>query len=658
MSQNYKDNESDQDDFNLSEKEKISRFISILSDKQKEDSLLEKEKISKFLKNFLKEEEEKNKESKKSITAFVSSLQKKQKEDDFMQKEKISIFLKDSLKQEEENKKKQEEKRKKESETINNFISSLDKKQKENQSLEKEKISKFLKDFLQEEKDKKQKELKEFEIFSLNIIEKDKQDKQAKIDDKKKAEDFLSKLSKEEREKEIIERKRINEFIKNLYKKQKDNDAKEKDKLNKFLKDFLNKEKEDKRKELDNINSFLKTLSTRSFLSEEQIKEENKKLVEKITNFLRSLPNPVIIKPENIPDIYIKGTNVGAPIVPGSEVDTYPTHNEKYGLGGYRSVANKAERDSIPMQRRKAGMVVRTIDTGADWILDEDLLTWLPRTINTSDINNLDDYLSSKADINSPTLFGEVNVSGRLNTIYANVNGSLNTGAILLPGSFSTGKISIRSKIINFKIQAETQIFIVPAGYMFLIDSMEVITTSIISPRNSPTIRFGYSNANSGLYGPKKIVGNYKGSRHIIENPQTGIIEGNKITFGVTIPSSATHHNGVGVINGYLLKTSDAEYMDVPPLVPPYPVGPCEQLLGTVISCNKNVGQWTTELNNLGWSNIRYEQDVSEFCNTCPSITFYGTCCNTCESNNNPPTSIPYSDCYGATSLTLWNCCS
>lgn len=54
---------------------------------------------------------------------------------------------------------------------------------------------------------------------------------------------------------------------------------------------------------------------------------------------------------------------------PSDTTDTYPTHDESYGYGGYRAVADAAARTAIPAARRKAGMLVRQIDTGAFWML-------------------------------------------------------------------------------------------------------------------------------------------------------------------------------------------------------------------------------------------------------------------------------------------------
>lgn len=63
------------------------------------------------------------------------------------------------------------------------------------------------------------------------------------------------------------------------------------------------------------------------------------------------------------------GINLGAPILPATEEDVFPTHDAQYGKGGYRAVANIAARDAIPVARLSVGMLVRTLDTNTNWIL-------------------------------------------------------------------------------------------------------------------------------------------------------------------------------------------------------------------------------------------------------------------------------------------------
>lgn len=54
----------------------------------------------------------------------------------------------------------------------------------------------------------------------------------------------------------------------------------------------------------------------------------------------------------------IKGTNVASKIVPYTDSDEYATHDEKYGVGGYRTVDSASEMNAIPAARRKEGMLV------------------------------------------------------------------------------------------------------------------------------------------------------------------------------------------------------------------------------------------------------------------------------------------------------------
>ena len=50
----------------------------------------------------------------------------------------------------------------------------------------------------------------------------------------------------------------------------------------------------------------------------------------------------------------LKGTNIYAPIVPGTDEDKYPTHYSKYGKGGFKCVRTIVERDAIPVNRLEA----------------------------------------------------------------------------------------------------------------------------------------------------------------------------------------------------------------------------------------------------------------------------------------------------------------
>jgi len=81
------------------------------------------------------------------------------------------------------------------------------------------------------------------------------------------------------------------------------------------------------------------------------------------------------------------GINLGAPILPATDEDIFPTHDANYGKGGYRAVANIAARQAIPYDRREVGMIVRTNDTNINWILkvntlDTEQAVWVEETLD------------------------------------------------------------------------------------------------------------------------------------------------------------------------------------------------------------------------------------------------------------------------------------
>jgi hypothetical protein len=101
----------------------------------------------------------------------------------------------------------------------------------------------------------------------------------------------------------------------------------------------------------------------------------------------------------------IPGTNIAAPIVPGSTDDVFPTHDAQYGRGGYRAVANNAARDAIPAERRSAGMVVFTIATNLNWVLNADLTTWRS---STPALENLQDVVINSKTENDIIMYDAV----------------------------------------------------------------------------------------------------------------------------------------------------------------------------------------------------------------------------------------------------------
>lgn len=103
----------------------------------------------------------------------------------------------------------------------------------------------------------------------------------------------------------------------------------------------------------------------------------------------------------------IPGTRVPAPIVPFDTADTYPTHDEQYGKGGRKSVADITARNAIPAARRTAGMEVYVRDSGTSYILGDNLTTW-SASGSEGILPNIAALraLTSQAKFNSVTLVG------------------------------------------------------------------------------------------------------------------------------------------------------------------------------------------------------------------------------------------------------------
>lgn len=75
----------------------------------------------------------------------------------------------------------------------------------------------------------------------------------------------------------------------------------------------------------------------------------------------------------------LTGTNIASPIVPYKSTDTYPTHYEEYGQGGYRTVDSVEDRNAIPKLRRKKGMLVNVDGVGIFKLIND------PTTETTQD---------------------------------------------------------------------------------------------------------------------------------------------------------------------------------------------------------------------------------------------------------------------------------
>lgn len=65
------------------------------------------------------------------------------------------------------------------------------------------------------------------------------------------------------------------------------------------------------------------------------------------------------------------GIGISGMITPGgNDENTYATHSDQFGKGGYRAVQTIEERDDISYERRSLGMEVRVLDSGIVYYLE------------------------------------------------------------------------------------------------------------------------------------------------------------------------------------------------------------------------------------------------------------------------------------------------
>jgi hypothetical protein len=120
--------------------------------------------------------------------------------------------------------------------------------------------------------------------------------------------------------------------------------------------------------------------------------------------------------------------------------------------------------------------------------------------------------------------------------------------------TYLDNKLVIQTPIISFLSIADTNICTVPNGYMLFIDTMEIITTNIVGAGDPPIVRFGNTENYSAYYEPNMTTSNGIGKRHVIQSPQDAAYAGTTVTFGIQTASTASTHNGIAVITGYVIK--------------------------------------------------------------------------------------------------------
>lgn len=125
-------------------------------------------------------------------------------------------------------------------------------------------------------------------------------------------------------------------------------------------------------------------------------------------------------------------------------------------------------------------------------------------------------------------------------------NGSLLTN---LPTGNRT--IIAQSQRINFKTTGNFNILTVPNNTLFLIDSMEVITSDISSPNfTAPTVRFGNTSDFAAYQNTILTTSNFPYARHIFDNPQNAVPALTTITASIISGALSSTHSGYLLYKG------------------------------------------------------------------------------------------------------------
>ena len=106
------------------------------------------------------------------------------------------------------------------------------------------------------------------------------------------------------------------------------------------------------------------------------------------------------------------GINLGAPILPATEEDVFPTHDARYGKGGYRAVDSTSALTSIPAARRDYGMLVHVRQNNLNFVwsaADNDAGGEWKIASNTVSLNSEADMLSLPAGIGTIVIRTDTN---------------------------------------------------------------------------------------------------------------------------------------------------------------------------------------------------------------------------------------------------------
>ncbi len=210
-------------------------------------------------------------------------------------------------------------------------------------------------------------------------------------------------------------------------------------------------------------------------------------------------------------------------IAPTDTTDTYPVTDAIYGIDGMRNVADYTERDNISLERRRAGMVVGTINDGKYWRLKNQAWTlgspsdwelFLQVGPSGSVISTgLKYYIEASDDISVPSntqywIYGDLTVAGQLtnNGQVVIANGTMS----IVGGTFSNFGSLIYVSLTSSSIPSSSNIFTNTTTIGFTYSGSTVSANVLPGSLTASLLNTAGGYATAGYYLSVDVLGRFK----------------------------------------------------------------------------------------------------------------------------------------------------
>lgn len=271
-----------------------------------------------------------------------------------------------------------------------------------------------------------------------------------------------------------------------------------------------------------------------------------------------------------------------AQIAPTDPADVFPSHDDLFGKGGYRSVANAAARDAIPAERRREGMLVRTLDDGKYWRLKTDLTTW-EQAFAKADVGleNVDNTSDLSKPISTAT---QTALNGKANLVHGHVLADISdvgtmagqdSNNVNISGGVIEGYYGLHSMAV-FERAKNTTASTIPKGTpVYIVDRtgthIDVAPADASDPAKMPAIGVAQDAISTSAEGYVHIIGTVTGVNTVGATLGQTVYVASGGGFTTTKPVSPNLIQNMGRVtkvasNGEILVLGPGRTNDVPAL--------------------------------------------------------------------------------------------